>query len=72
MILAPVSWPEGSQVRVHFNELALDGLVVYRKDPTLSEKACRYGVKFQKLRLKDLLKLRRVLQGKYQGPLAVL
>ena len=71
-VIAPVTWPEGSQVRVYFSELALDGLVVFRKDPTLADKECRYGVKFQKLRLKDLLKLRRVLQGKYRGPLAVL
>ena len=71
-LVAPVAWPEGSQVRVCFNELALDGLVVYRKDPTLSSQECRYGIKFQKLRLKDLLRLRKVLQGIYQGPLAVL
>jgi hypothetical protein len=70
-LVAPVAWPEGSQVRVAFQEIVIDGLIVYRKDPTLSDKECRYGIKFQKLRLKDLLKLRKVLQGKYQGPLAV-
>jgi len=71
-LVAPVTWPEGSQVRVHFNELVLDGLIVYRKDPTLSNQECRYGIKFQKLRLRDLLKLRKVLLVNYQGPLAVL
>jgi len=71
-LVAPVAWPEGSQVRVHFDELTLEGLIVYRKDPTLSNQECRYGIKFQKLRLKDLLKLRKVLQGNFQGPLAVL
>jgi len=71
-LVAPVTWPEGSQVRVHLNELALDGLIVFRKDPILSNPECRYGIKFQKLRLRDLVKLRKVLQGNYQGPLAVL
>jgi hypothetical protein len=71
-LVAPVTWPEGSQVRVAFHEIVIDGLIVYRKDPSLSDKECRYGIKFQKLRLKDLLKLRKVLQGKYRGPLAVL
>ena len=71
-LIAPVTWPEGSQVRVHFESLVMDGLIVYRKDATVADKECRYGVKFQKLRLRDLLKLRKVLQGHYQGPLAVL
>ena len=71
-VVAPVTWPEGSQVRVHFDRLVLEGLIVYRKDPTLASQECRYGIKFQKLRLNDLLKLRRILQGNFQGPLAVL
>jgi len=71
-LLAPVTWPEGSQVRVSFDEFVLDGLIVYRKDPALSSTECRYGIKFQKLRLTDLLKLRKMLQSHYQGPLAVL
>src|SRR5690242_9522298 len=37
-LVAPVTWPEGSQVRVTFRGVALDGLIVYRKDPTLAEK----------------------------------
>jgi hypothetical protein len=71
-VVAPVTWPEGSQVRVLFNELVLNGLIVYRRDPTLSNQECRYGIKFQGLRVTDLLKLRKVLQGVFQGPLAVL
>src|SRR4029077_17363051 len=31
-LVAPVSWPEGSQVRVSFNALVLNGLIVYRRD----------------------------------------
>jgi hypothetical protein len=69
---APVTWPEGSQVNVHFNELILEGLIVYRKDPIQANQECRYGIKFQKLHLTDLLKLRKVLQGNFKGPLAVL
>jgi hypothetical protein len=71
-LAAPVTWPEGSQVRVHFETLVIDGLIVYRKDATLADPECRYGIKFEKLRLKDLLKLRKVLQRQYQGPLAAL
>ena len=71
-LLAPVTWPEGSQVRVCFNGLVLEGLIVYRKDPALASQECRYGIKFQKLRFRDLMKLRKVLQGNYQGPLAAL
>ena len=71
-VVAPVTWPEGSQVRVHFETLVIDGLIVYRKDATLADQECRYGIKFEKLRLKDLLKLRKVLQRQYQGPLAAL
>jgi hypothetical protein len=71
-LVAPVTWPEGSQVRVHFSDLILDGLIVYRKDPTLSDQECRYGIKFQKLGFRNLLKLQKVLQHNYQGPLAVL
>jgi hypothetical protein len=71
-VVAPVTWPEGSEVKIRFEELELDGLIVYRRDPTLADKECRYGIKFQKLHMTDLLKLRKVLQGNFQGPLAVL
>ncbi len=71
-LVSPVAWPEGSQVRVSFNSLELDGLIVYRRDVTVSNPECRYGIKFRKLCYKDLLKLRKMLQDNYKGPLAVL
>ena len=71
-LVAPVTWPEGSQVRLTFDSLMLEGLIVYRRDVTVSNPECRYGIKFQKMRYKDLLKLRKVLKNNYQGPLAVL
>jgi len=70
-LVAPVAWPEGSRIRVTFGELVMQGLIVYRRDVTLTNPECRYGIKFQKSGLKDLLKLRKVLQGNYKGPLAV-
>jgi hypothetical protein len=74
-LVAPVMWPEGSRVRVHMESLSLraDGLIVFRKDPaTDTDRRTRYGVKFQGMGFKDLLKLRRILKQNYQGPLAVL
>ncbi len=71
-LMAPVSWPEGSQVLVSFGALVLDGLVVYRRDASATNQECRYGIKFQKLGLSNLMKLRKVLQENYKGPLAVL
>ena len=71
-LVASVTWPEGSQVRVSFNSLQVDGLIVYRRDVTVANQECRYGIRFQKLGVKDLLKLRKVLQNNYKGPLAVL
>ena len=71
-LVANVAWPEGSQVRVLFNSLVLDGVIVYRRDVTAANPECRYGIKFQKLGFKNLLKLRKVLQENYKGPLAVI
>ena len=71
-LVAPVTWPEGSQVKVRFDSMVVNGLIVYRKDPNVANRECRYGIKFLKLGVKDLLKLRKVLQDNYQGPLAVL
>ncbi len=61
-LLAPVSWPEGSQVRVSFNSLSLNGMVVYRRDGVTKEPA-RYGIKFQELGISDLFKLRKIIHG---------
>lgn len=68
---APVQWPEGSPVRVYLDScgLVLDGLIVFRQD---ASPAPRYGVKFEKLGFRNLLKLRRVLKTNYKGPLAVI
>ncbi len=71
-LLAPVSWPEGSQVHVSFGTLVLNGLVVYRRDATAPDQECRYGIKFQKLRFADLVRLRKTLHENYKGPLTVL
>ena len=71
-LVAPVSWPEGSQVQISFGTLVLEGLVVYRRDAAEPNHECRYGIKFQKLGLSDLFKLRRILHENYKGPLAVL
>ena len=71
-LVAPVSWPEGSQVRVAVGTLVLNGLIVFRRDASASDQECRYGIKFQKLGISDLVRLRKVLQENYKGPLAVL
>ena len=70
-LVAPVSWPEGSQVRVSFGPLVLNGLVVYRRDASPTNHECRYGIRFQKLGFSNLIRLRKVLQENYKGPLAV-
>jgi len=71
-LMAPVAWPEGSQVCVQFDSLDLEGMIVYRRDAAAPHADCRYGIKFQKLRVRDLWKLRKVLQTNHRGPLAVL
>ncbi len=63
-LIAPVSWPEGSQVKVRFESLHLSGMVVYRQDPGMSQEPCRYGIKFQKLSIRDLFKLRSIIHGR--------
>ena|SRR5437879_665389 len=63
-LVAPVSWPEGSQVKVAFGTLVLNGLIVYRRDAAALNEESRYGIKFQKLGLTDLLKLRKLIKEK--------
>ena len=70
-LVSTVAWPEGSRIRVTFGQLVMQGLIVYRRDVTLSNPECRYGIKFQRTGIKDLLKLRKMLQDNYKGPLAV-
>jgi PilZ domain-containing protein len=69
-LLAPVNWPEGSQVEVHLGDygMRLEGMVVFRRD---APPDYRYGVKFQRLGIRDLAKLRRILRKKHSGPLAL-
>lgn len=62
-LLAPVHWPEGSQVTVTVGALVLNGLVVYRRDSGQAQEPARYGIKFQKLGVLDLFKLRRIVYG---------
>jgi len=71
-LAARVSWPEGSQVKISFGTLVVNGLIVYRRDATQPDQECRYGIKFQKLGMSDLIKLRKVLKQNYKGPLAAL
>jgi len=69
-VVAPVNWPEGSQVDVHLGDygMRLEGLVVFRRD---ASPEFRYGVKFQRLKYRDLAKLRRILQKNHHGPLTI-
>ena len=72
-LLAPVEWPEGSQVKVSVEGLSLnlEGLIVFRVEvPRAGAGQYRYGVKFQKLTFRDAMHLRRILKQKYNGPLA--
>ena len=69
-LVAPVTWPEGSQVQIQLEETGfkLDGVICFR---VASDKQFRYGVKFHRMSVGELVKLRQVLREKYNGPLAV-
>lgn len=69
-VTAPVDWPEGSAVRVDLSDLGfeVDGLMVFRKE---SSPEHRYGIQFQKLSIRQLLRLRKILKRHHHGPLAV-
>ncbi len=71
-VTAAVNWPHGSRVKVLFGECSIEGLIVFRQDRVQNSPSYRYGVKFQSLDLKKLMKLRDVLEKNYAGPLAVL
>lgn len=62
-VLASVNWPEGSQVRVYIEalDLRLEGMIVFRQN---AEPESRYGVKFQKLGMRSLWRLRHILNAK--------
>jgi hypothetical protein len=69
-LVAPVTWPEGSQVRVFLEglDLRMEGLIVFRAE---TNDGFRYGVKFQRIGVHQLMKVRRALRQEYRGPLIV-
>jgi hypothetical protein len=69
-ITAPVSWPEGSQMRIRFDEygLEIEGVICFRSE---GKSEARYGVKFHKLGLRALMQIRRILRERYEGPLSI-
>jgi hypothetical protein len=66
---APIQWPEGSQMRIRFDEygLEIEGVICFRVE---EKTGTRYGVKFQKLGLRALMQVRRILRERYEGPLS--
>jgi hypothetical protein len=69
-VVAPVSWPEGGRVRLQCESwsLEIDAIIVFRKEQAAS---FRYGLKFQDMSLRPLIRLRRLLRKNYGGPLTV-
>lgn len=69
-LTAPVSWPEGSQVRIRFDEYAfqVNGVICFRLE---GKSTMRYGVQFQRLGVRALLQLRKILRERHQGPLSI-
>jgi hypothetical protein len=69
-LVAPVTWPEGSQVRIYLAalDLRMEGVIVFRAE---GSEGFRYGVKFQRVGLPQLVKLRRALRQEFKGPLVV-
>ena len=70
-VLAPVTWPEGSQIRFVLDEYKFDvgGIICFRVD---SDQQFRYGIKFDKITMSELQRLRKILRERYKGPLAIL
>ena len=74
---APVSWPEGTRIHVHFLDhgFKAEGILVFRREAHGLEPdggPVRYGVKFAGLGLWKVWQLRSILKKNYTGPLAVL
>ncbi|HVO33031.1 MAG TPA: PilZ domain-containing protein [Elusimicrobiota bacterium] len=67
---APVTWPEGSSVRIHLETLGFsaDGIIVYRSERPVP---CHYGIRFDRIGFRSLSRLRRILRGHYKGPLGL-
>jgi len=68
---APIQWPEASRIRFQMEspEFSAEAMIVFRVDATPE---CRYGIKFQDMGFRQLVRLRRILREKYDGPLAAL
>lgn len=74
-LVAGVSWPEGSQVRVYLESIRFeaDAIVVFRRDASKGATTqFQYGVKFHKMNLKKLVQLRQILKKHSNGPLTVI
>jgi hypothetical protein len=69
-VVLPVNWSEGNRVRVQLDEIPFqaEGTIVFRKEDAPN---FRYGVKFQKTGLFQLIRLRRFLQQHHSGKLSV-
>jgi hypothetical protein len=69
-LTAPVNWSEGNHIRIQFKESMLDAeaVIVFRKEEA---PVFRYGVRFRKAGLFQILKLRRFLKKHYSGPLSL-
>ncbi len=64
----PVVWPEGSPVQVKLSSLGFsaEGVIAYRSG---TASPCQYGIKFQRMGIQSLIKLRRIMRENYKGPL---
>ncbi len=68
--VAPVNWPEGSQIHVTVGAFGFqsDCVIVYRR-PAGEE--FFYGAKFQSTSLRHLSRLQKILKKNHDGPLTV-
>ncbi len=69
-LTAPVNWSEGNHIRVQFKELQFDAnaVIVFRKEEA---SVFRYGVRFRRANIFQILKLRRFLKKYHSGPLSL-
>jgi c-di-GMP-binding flagellar brake protein YcgR len=68
--LAPAKWPEGSRVRIVIDTLRFEtnAVTVFRGDGASD---FLYGVKFERMGIRNIVKLRRILRQHYQGSLTL-
>lgn len=69
-VVAPINWSQGSRVRLWIDDIGFEaaGLIVFRKEETPQ---FRYGIRFTKTGIFQILKLRRFLQQNHSGRLTV-